>query len=174
MIATANAAFASEQPGRVIRFRLENAEQLDRAQRYDFILCTEVIEHTGAPVRVIDNLKTVLAPGGIAVVTMPNACSLPFAKAALKHRLMQRPPDPVFEDHLKYPFWRARSLFAGGDFELVKVSGTNLWWDATSLRWLHRSPLFEPLHRLQFAIARHRPACYLAQFFYMVWRKRAA
>jgi len=172
MIAAATARFASESPGRALRFRVENAERLDTSRRCDFVLCTEVIEHTAHPEAVVANLKAVLAPGGIAMVTMPNACSLPFMKAALKHRLARRPRDPVFEDHLKYPFWKALALFEGPDLERVRISGTNLWWDATSLKLLHRTPLFEPLHRAQFAIARRWPACCVAQFFCMVWRKR--
>lgn len=143
-----------------------------RSRRYDFILCTEVIEHTSRPERVVENLKTVLAPGGVLVVTMPNAFSLPFGKAALKYRLTNKARDPVFEDHLKYPFWRALGLFAGPDMERLRVTGTNLIWDATSLRLLARTPLFPALNRAQYEIARRAPFCYVAQFFYMVWRKR--
>jgi len=169
-IARAREAFAIETPERTVAFRVENAEDLDRSKRYDLILCTEVLEHTARPERVIDNLRTVLAPGGLLIVTMPNACSLPFAKAALKARLTGK-HDPVFEDHLKYPFWRTLRLFAGPDMECVRVSGTNLIWDATTLRWLAGSPIFPALNRAQFELGRRRPFCYLAQFFFMVWRK---
>ena len=171
-IERASEAFEVEAAERSITFRVENAEELDRSRRYDFILCTEVIEHTAKPERVVDNLKTVLAPGGILVVTMPNAFSLPFAKAALKYRLARKARDPVFEDHLKYPFWRALGLFAAPDLERLRVTGTNLIWDATTLRWLARSPLFPALNRAQFEIGRRVPLCFAAQFFYMVWRKR--
>lgn len=172
-IERARAAFAVEGPHRAIEFRVENAEELDPAPRYDFVLCTEVIEHTARPGRVIENLKASLAPGGLLVVTLPNAFSLPFGKAALKARLTRKPRDPVFEDHLKYPFWRSLRLFEGPDLERLRVTGTNLIWDATTLRWLSRSRLFPALNRAQFEIARHRPFCYVAQFFFMVWRKRA-
>ena len=171
-IERATETFALDSPERSIAFRVENAEELDRSRRYDFILCTEVIEHTARPDKVVDNLKTVLAPGGVLVVTMPNAFSVPFAKAALKYRLTRKTRDPVFEDHLRYPFWRALGLFAGPDLERLRVTGTNLIWDATTLRWLARSPLFAALNRAQFEIARRAPFCYAAQFFYMVWRKR--
>lgn len=172
-IEQARAAFAVDTPEHTITFRVENAEELDTSRRYDLILCTEVIEHTSRPERVVENLKAVLAPGGVLVVTMPNACSLPFAKAALKYRLTRKTRDPVFEDHLKYPFWRALSLFAGPGMERRRVTGTNLIWDATTLRWLARSRVFPALNRAQYEIARHVPFCYVAQFFYMVWRKRA-
>jgi 2-polyprenyl-6-hydroxyphenyl methylase/3-demethylubiquinone-9 3-methyltransferase len=173
-IARAQAAFGREDEGRVVRFRVEDAAELDPAGRYDFVLCTEVIEHTSRPERVVANLKGALAPGGLAVVTLPNACSLPFAKAALKVRLTRPPRDPVFEDHLRYPFWRALGLLSGGGMQLLRTAGTNLWWDATTLRLCYRRPGFAALNRAQFALARRWPLKYAAQFFFMVWRKREA
>lgn len=171
LVARAQGAFASEANGAVIRFRVDNAEELAAREDYDFILCTEVIEHTARPDRVIENLARALRPGGIAVVTLPNACSLPFAKAALKYRLQGRHDDPVFEDHLKYPFWRSTRLFRGQGLQLLETTGTNLFWDATTLKLLFRTPLFVPLNRLQFSLARRWPLKFVAQFFFMVWRK---
>ncbi|MEO5616463.1 MAG: class I SAM-dependent methyltransferase [Candidatus Eisenbacteria bacterium] len=173
LVERATRAFASEKPGAAIRFRVENAEELSATAAYDFILCTEVIEHTAQPRRVVENLCRALAPGGVAVVTLPNACSLPFAKAALKYRLLRRHDDPVFEDHLRYPFWKARGLFAGRELRLVGTTGTNLVFDATVLRLIYRTPLFAPLNRLQFELARRWPFKYFAQFFFMVWQRPA-
>jgi SAM-dependent methyltransferase len=172
LIAKANAAFASNTPGRERAFRVENAETLDRSRRYDFVLCTEVIEHTERPQLVIDNLRAVLAPGGLLVVTLPNAWSLPFAKAALKYRFAGRARDPVFEDHLRWPSGRSARLFAGTELERVRMTGTNLIWDATTLRWFRRAGFFPALNRAQFELARHTPLCWIAQFVYTVWRKR--
>src|SRR5262249_10225108 len=55
MIGKAIETFGSSSPGRAIEFRLQDAESLDPAQRFDFVLCTEVIEHTRDPDRVIAN-----------------------------------------------------------------------------------------------------------------------
>jgi len=172
LIARARARFEGERDGRTIRFRVENAEELDTSFERDFVLCTEVIEHTAHPEKVVANLRAVLAPGGIAVVTMPNAFSLPFLKAALKYRLQKR-HDPVFEDHLRYPFWKALALLGGPPLERVRVSGTNLLFDATTLRWFHRAPFFEALNRAQFELARTWPLRYFSQFFFTVWRRTA-
>lgn len=172
LVARARARFEREWDGRSIRFRVQNAEELDPAPRYDLVLCTEVIEHTSRPEQVVANLRSCLAPGGIAVVTMPNACSLPFIKAAIKYRLTGR-QDPVFEDHLRYPSWKALRLLGEPPLRLVRVSGTNLIFDATSLRWLHRAPFFAALNRAQFELARLWPFRYVSQFFFMVWRRDA-
>ena len=174
MIARAQREFAADNSERRIAFRVEDAAKLDTSKRYDFVLCTEVIEHTREPERVIRNLRAVVAPGGVAVVSLPNAFSLPFAKAALKYRLSRKARDPVFEDHLRWPFWRSLGVLRDGGFRLRAVRGTNLWWDATTLRLLHRSPLFEGLNRAQFALAYRGPLARVAQFFFMAWTRDEA
>ena len=173
-VGRARAAFATTSPERTIEFHVANAEELDRARQFDFILCTEVIEHTRRPERVVENVAAALAPGGIAVVTMPNAFSLPYALASATHRLKGRPPDPVLEDHLKYPFWRALRLFDAHGLEVIRTTGTNLFFNARLLRGLARTPLLAPVSRAQFALARRWPLKYAAMFFFMVLRRRAA
>ena len=171
-IARADAAFRATTPERTIEFRVANAEELDRARRYDFILCTEVIEHTARPGLVIENLAACLAPGGIAVVTLPNAFSMPYALARATRWLMRKPRDPVLEDHLRYPFWRALRLFDSHGLEVIRTTGANLWFDARSLRMLAGTPFLAPLSRAQFALARRWPLKYAAMFFFMVLRRR--
>jgi hypothetical protein len=110
----------------------------------------------------------------VAVITMPNACSLPFLKAALKYRLTARAPDPVFEDHLRYPFWRSLRLFRSGGLRLVRTTGTNLVLDATLLRLVHRTRFFPALNRAQFELAGRWPFKFFSQFFFMVWKRADA
>jgi 2-polyprenyl-3-methyl-5-hydroxy-6-metoxy-1,4-benzoquinol methylase len=40
--------------------------------RFDFVICSEVIEHTTDPERAVRELARVLKPGGVLVVTVPN------------------------------------------------------------------------------------------------------
>jgi 2-polyprenyl-3-methyl-5-hydroxy-6-metoxy-1,4-benzoquinol methylase len=173
-VAKAEAAFATASPERTIAFRVADAEQLDRGRRYDFILCTEVIEHVARPDRVVANLAAALEPGGIAVVTLPNAFSLYYTLARLTHRLKRKPRDPVFEDHLKYPYWRALRLFDGHGLDVIRTTGTNLCFDARVLRMLAPTPLLAPVSRAQFALARLWPFKHAAMFFFMVLRHRRA
>ncbi len=42
---------------------------------FDFVMCTEVLEHLPDPVRALDEMARVLAPGGMMMVTSP-FCSL--------------------------------------------------------------------------------------------------
>jgi 2-polyprenyl-3-methyl-5-hydroxy-6-metoxy-1,4-benzoquinol methylase len=39
---------------------------------YDRVICTEVLEHTVSPGAVLDAIGRMLAPGGRAVITVPN------------------------------------------------------------------------------------------------------
>src|SRR5213592_832806 len=71
MIDVATRRFASQAQDRSVEFRLMPAEALAPEPRYDFVLCTEVIEHTEQPDRVIETLRTILNPGGVAVVSLP-------------------------------------------------------------------------------------------------------
>ena len=41
------------------------------AHRFDFVLCTEVLEHVADPARVLTELHRVLRPGGTLLVTVP-------------------------------------------------------------------------------------------------------
>src|SRR5262249_8323799 len=50
-----------------------NAEQMSLDDSsYDFILCTQVLEHCTHPQRIIDECYRVLKPGGTLIVTVPS------------------------------------------------------------------------------------------------------
>ena len=170
-IAKAEAAFAVASPERTIEFRVADAEQLERPSHYDFVLCTEVIEHTARPERVVGNLAAALRPGGVAVITLPNAFSLPYAAARAAYRVRRKPRDPVFEDHLRYPFWRALRLFQPHGLQVVRTTGANLCLDGRAIRALARTPLLAAVSRAQFDLARRWPLKYTAMFFCMVLKR---
>lgn len=41
------------------------------ADRYDFVVCTEVLEHTLQPFDAVENIYSILKPGGLAFVSTP-------------------------------------------------------------------------------------------------------
>lgn len=172
MIETARAEFGRDEPGRVVEFRLQEAETL--TGEYDFVLCTEVIEHTGNPARTIEVLRRILAPGGLAVISTPNRISLPYLKAWLKYVVTRAPRNEDLERHLEYPFYRTLKLFTGGDRELLKVDGTNLIWDDRLLYAVYGTRWFPRLNRWNFELSRWGPFKYLSQFFYVVIRRAPA
>jgi SAM-dependent methyltransferase len=170
-IERANRYIARDVAGRRRRFEVANAEELNAPGEYDFILCTEVIEHTARPRRVIDGLAAALAPGGTAVVTLPNAVSLPYAWAVLSHAMKRRPMDAVLRDHLSYPFHRALHLFDGRGLRVVETHGTNLLFPGPAVHVLYPWPVFGALNHGNALLSRLWPLQYLSQFFYMVLRR---
>lgn len=165
--------FASAEPRRSRTFEVADAESIAERETYDFILCTEVIEHTLHPERVIDGVAASLAPGGIAVVTLPNRDSAGYGWARLAHALKRQPYDAVLRDHLSWPAARARSLFETHGLERRVTTGANLLFVGPAIRVLHRAPGFATLHRLDDLLSGLGPLHGLAQFFFVVWQKPA-
>ena len=71
LIAQANALVTP----RPIDFRVADGADLPFADdAFDLIICAQVIEHVVARDRLLAEMRRVLAPGGVAVLTTPNAC----------------------------------------------------------------------------------------------------
>ena len=104
-------------------------------------------------------------------MSLPNRLSLPFLVGELIHRLKRKPRDPVFEEHLRYPFHRSLRLFRAQGLEVVRTTATNLFFDDHVLAWIHGTPLFPALNRLNFELSRRAPLKFVSQFFFMVLRK---
>lgn len=48
-----------------------NNSKIIPANRYDYIICTEVLEHTYQPFHAVDEIERLLKPGGLAFVSVP-------------------------------------------------------------------------------------------------------
>jgi 2-polyprenyl-3-methyl-5-hydroxy-6-metoxy-1,4-benzoquinol methylase len=55
-----------------LRFENVSAEDLDINDKFDAIICCEVVEHLHEPEPVIKSLKNLLRPDGVLIVTVPN------------------------------------------------------------------------------------------------------
>lgn len=159
-----------ELPGN-IEFTKQNAEELSADQAYDFVLCTEVIEEVERPSLVIENIYGALAPGGIAVFSVPNRISLPFLTIRCAYRLRRRAMPRSLSEHLRFPFYHTFRLLREPGFMIVKTSATNLLLDSISLRLAYRTPVFRVINRINFGLSRRWPLKYFGQFFYVVLRK---
>jgi 2-polyprenyl-3-methyl-5-hydroxy-6-metoxy-1,4-benzoquinol methylase len=159
------AAFGAT-PG--VRFEVGDATELALSDRYDLILCTEVIEHTTDPRGVIEKIKRGLAPGGVAVVSLPNAMSLPYALQYPRYAVRRRALPDALVEHLRFPSYRSLRLFRGPGVRVVTTAGSNLVLNSVTIRALHGTPLFRPVNRVNFRLARRWPLKYLSQFFFIV------
>lgn len=55
-----------------VKFRNIPAEKLDSNDKFDLIICSEVIEHLSIPEQVLTTLKKLLNSNGTLIVTVPN------------------------------------------------------------------------------------------------------
>ena len=45
---------------------------VDGGERFDAVICSEVLEHSESPGEILENLHQLLRPGGIALISVPN------------------------------------------------------------------------------------------------------
>jgi 2-polyprenyl-3-methyl-5-hydroxy-6-metoxy-1,4-benzoquinol methylase len=172
-IAKANRAFYSDRPGKSIRFQAMDAAAIPRNNAYSFILCTEVIEHTGDPDAVVDTIMALLSPGGVAVVSLPNRLSLGYSTAYVAALAKRREVQPELRDHLKYPAYRGPQLFKHKGAKIVRTAGVNFLFNDPLVRLFHGAPFFDTVNRLNFWTSHHWPMKWFAQFFFFAIVKNA-
>lgn len=72
-IETARRSLNSER----LKFEVQNATELGTPDgSYDLILCLEVIEHLDDPEKLLDEIRRVMKPEGLLIISTPNNCSL--------------------------------------------------------------------------------------------------
>lgn len=169
-IERANDFFAFSNNKKVLEYKLLNAEDITTIKKYDFILCTEVIEHTDNPFKVIENIKSILAPGGIAIITLPNRVSLPYLLTFFSYKIRKK-HDKVLEQHLNYPFYKSIKVFRDIDIRIIETSGTNLIFNGIILHFLYATSIFSRINKINFYLSRIWPLKYFTQFFFIVLKK---
>jgi 2-polyprenyl-3-methyl-5-hydroxy-6-metoxy-1,4-benzoquinol methylase len=167
-IAKAKTAFGSNVPDREVVFQAMDATALPCDQVYDFVLCTEVIEHTDAPNAVIASIISLLAPGGMAVISLPNCLSLGYMTEFIGALARGREIDRELRDHLKYPFYKGPRLFRRKGAQIICTAGVNCIFNNVSIRLLHRTPFFSILNRVNFWLSGRLPFKWVSQFFFFV------
>jgi len=168
LIAIAKSNFESDKEGCSIHYSVENAENIDRTQKYDFILCTEVIEHTQDQKKMIENFKYILNKGGIAIITLPNVISYPYILTWLSYKIQRRKFNQEMIDHLSYPFYKTINLFKDKPYKLIQSTGTNLFY----WHFLHKVPGFNLLNKLNYALGKVWPFKFFTQYFYIVLQNK--
>ncbi|MCK4597926.1 class I SAM-dependent methyltransferase [bacterium] len=172
MIEKANDFFACTKDNKVIEYKVLNAENLDTNTKYDFILCTEVIEHADNPSKIIENIKSILAPQGIAVITLPNRISIPYLSTLWFHKIKKRQIDKTLEQHLNYPCYKSIKLFRDKNFSVIETDGTNLIFNSVILHLLYKRSMFPLINKLNFRLSRLWPLKYFTQFFFIVLKNK--
>jgi len=72
-----------------IRYSVQNAQELAfGSEKFDCVICIDVLEHVGVPENAMGEMARVLKPGAVAVVTVPNE-NFPWTYDPI-NRLLQR------------------------------------------------------------------------------------
>lgn len=174
LVAKANEAFRSEKNGKRLSFEEADATALAYHTPYDFILCSEVIEHTSNPDVVVDSIMSLLAPGGAAVISLPNGLSVGYLTRCLGSLLKRRGINPDLWEHMRYPFFKGPKMFRRRRAQILSSSGVNCLFNDPLLRALHHMPGFGALNELNFWLSRKWPLKAFAQFYFFVVRKSAS
>jgi 2-polyprenyl-3-methyl-5-hydroxy-6-metoxy-1,4-benzoquinol methylase len=90
-------------------------------ESFDFVICSEVIEHTVEPSRAVSELARVLRPGGVLIITVPNRV---WHFAIDIANLLKLRPYEGYENWLWWPELR-RYVSAEG-LEIERMKGFHL------------------------------------------------
>ena len=92
---------------------------------FDFILCTEVLEHLANPLKGAQEIHRVLKIGGRALISMPNLLSAfwLFNRTVTEcHGFFMGKTE--IDPHMKYPFFSIETILKDAGFEVKAVRGT--------------------------------------------------
>lgn len=117
-------------------------------QRYDVIVCADVLEHLKAPQNVLMQCKALLAPGGRLITSVPNAGYCGLVAELISGDFRYRPEGLLDNTHLR--FFTRRSLQRFFD-----ESGWSTTSVATTRRELPASEFRAEFDRLPPAVARY-------------------
>lgn len=170
MIKKASISFAFREDKKVLEYKVADAERIETEKKYNLVLCTEVLEHTDNPENVIENIKSILAPNGIAIITTPNSISFPSLCTFLFHIINEGKINKEVKQHLSFPFYKSISLFKNSKFRVIETSGNNLVFIRIMTDLLYRLPIFATINKINFSLARLWPFKYFAQSFFVVWK----
>lgn len=77
-------------------------------QRYDYIVCADVLEHLRQPEKIVATCRTLLAPGGKLLISVPNAAYCGLVAELLQGEFRYREEGLLDRTHLR--FFTRRSL----------------------------------------------------------------
>lgn len=117
------------------------------AGRFDYVICADVLEHLRRPVRLLRDLRAVLAGGGRVVASLPNSGHAYFRWNVLRGRFPAHDRGLFDRTHLHFYTWRGwLDLFTAAGFrvETVRCSGVPValalpkWEGSAAVRALER------------------------------------
>ena len=149
-LSEAEAVHARPHYRRVVVDNLETCDltALFAGQRYDFIVCADVLEHLSRPEQVLNACRALLAPGGRLLISVPNAAYSGLLAELMQGEFRYREEGLLDRTHLR--FFTRRSLT-----RFLAEQGWVLNSLDTVRRELPESEFQVPFDSLPPAVARH-------------------
>jgi SAM-dependent methyltransferase len=137
---------------------------------FDFIICADVLEHLRDPLRMLEQCRERLAPGGALIASLPNSGNAYFRWNVLLGRFPQHEQGLFDRTHLRFYTWSGwRDLLQQGGFhiETVQVSGVPAGlavpaWDGSppvrAVEWMsyQMARIWKTLFAYQFVVRARR------------------
>jgi 2-polyprenyl-3-methyl-5-hydroxy-6-metoxy-1,4-benzoquinol methylase len=119
----AMAAVAQTRLDRVLAEPIEQALERLAGERFDCVVCGDVLEHLGDPWSVLRALAGLLDDNGTVVASLPNVAHLDtLANLVFRHRWPYRERGVHDETHLRFfALANVRALFAQAGLEIVEL-----------------------------------------------------
>lgn len=124
--------------GAIVKHVNFDSGQIEFDQLFDIVIATEVLEHLKNPEAMIRQIKELLKPGGVVLISLPN-------ENTLYHRLLSLLGFGIdicafqLYKHLHLPTIKQSKAFVGRHFQIVKESFyTNPSCKGSRCEWLGR------------------------------------
>jgi SAM-dependent methyltransferase len=120
---------------------------------FDVILCGDVLEHLRRPQDCLVWIRSLLAPGGVLLASLPNGAHLYVRLHVLAGAFPQHDRGLFDRTHLHFYSWSGwRAVFEGAGFSIEVCWPTAIPFGLMAGRWRHRWPITW-LEALSYALA---------------------
>lgn len=110
---------AKGRGARTIRLNLETDPIPLVSKEFDIVIATEILEHLRDPVRMVQQIKRLLAESGVALISLPNECTLYHRlKVLFGYGIDGTSLAPYY--HLHFPTIRQSEEFIASHFSIVQ------------------------------------------------------
>lgn len=121
------------------QFLVGNAELLNINKRFDFCICSELLEHLNNPESAIKTIYKLLKKRGILIVTVPNGYG-PYSLVydQFRNRIVSRFIPIGKSDHVKYfSYYEITSLLERNDFKITNICQSDFLSCLPPLKFSH-------------------------------------
>jgi len=147
-----------------IKFYNSKIEEFNTSDKFNFVMCLEVIEHCSDSQSVVVKIRSLLKDNGVALISMPNKWNPIYASANILDKLgLIKVRDDV-KLHFKYSYKDIIKLFENNRFEILYQTGFNIFIH----RNLARSRI---LGKINWWLSKIPLMAKFTQYFYIVIKK---